>query len=58
MTRHPVVRAHWRDRRGETLFIDARKLGSMVDRTHREFTDEDIVRIAGDLPRLARRTWR
>src|SRR6266849_1584436 len=32
----------FRDRRGETLFIDARKLGSMVDRVHRELTDEDI----------------
>jgi type I restriction enzyme M protein len=29
------------------LFIDARKLGRMVDRTHRELTDEDIARIAG-----------
>ena len=36
----------FRDRRGEILFIDARKLGTMVDRTHRELTDEDIVRIA------------
>jgi type I restriction enzyme M protein len=36
-----------RDRRGEILFIDARKLGRMVDRTHRELTDEDIARIAG-----------
>jgi type I restriction enzyme M protein len=36
-----------RDRRGETLFIDARKLGTMVDRTHRELTDSDIERIAG-----------
>ena len=36
----------WRDRRGEMLFIDARKLGAMVDRTHRELTDEDIARIA------------
>ena len=35
-----------RDRRGEILFIDARKLGRMVDRTHRELTDEDIKRIA------------
>jgi len=35
-----------RDRRGEVLFIDARKLGRMVDRTHRELTDEDIARIA------------
>jgi type I restriction enzyme M protein len=37
----------FRDRRGETLFIDARKLGSMVDRTHRELTDDDLARIAG-----------
>lgn len=37
----------FRDRRGETLFIDARKMGSMVDRVHRELTDEDIARIAG-----------
>ncbi len=35
-----------RDRRGEVLFIDARKLGHMVDRTRREFGDEDISRIA------------
>jgi type I restriction enzyme M protein len=37
----------FRDRRGETLFIDARKLGTMVDRTHKELTDEDLARIAG-----------
>ena len=36
----------FRDRRGSVLFIDARKLGRMVDRTHRELTDEDIARIA------------
>jgi len=36
----------FRDRRGEILFIDARKLGRMVDRTHRELTDEDIRKIA------------
>ena len=36
----------FRDRRGEVLFVDARKLGRMVDRTHRELTDEDIARIA------------
>jgi type I restriction enzyme M protein len=35
-----------RDRRGETLFIDARKMGSMADRTHRELTDDDIQTIA------------
>jgi type I restriction enzyme M protein len=36
----------FRDRRGHVLFIDARKLGALVDRTHRELTDEDIARIA------------
>jgi type I restriction enzyme M protein len=36
----------FRDRRGEVLFIDARKLGSLVDRTHRELNDEDVARIA------------
>ena len=35
------------DRRGEVLFIDARNLGTMVDRTERIFTDEDIAKIAG-----------
>ena len=38
--------ARRRKRGGEVLFIDARKLGRMVDRTHRELTDEDIARIA------------
>ena len=37
--------ARFRGRRGEVLFIDARKLGRMVDRTHRELTDEEIARI-------------
>ena len=35
-----------RDRRGEVLFVDARNLGRMVDRTHRELTTADIRRIA------------
>ena len=43
----------YRDRRDEVLFIDARKLGFMVDRTHRDFAPEDIARIAG-----AYRAWR
>ncbi len=38
--------ARLRDRRGEILFIDARKLGHMVDRTRREFSAEDIAKIA------------
>jgi type I restriction enzyme M protein len=35
-----------RDRRGEVLFIDARKLGRLVDRTHRELSDEEVTSIA------------
>jgi len=37
----------FRDRRGEVLFIDARKMGSMVDRTRRELSPDDIQAIAG-----------
>ena len=36
-----------RKRSGEVLFIDARKLGHMVDRTRKEFSDEDIAKISG-----------
>src|SRR5262249_60713881 len=36
-----------RDRRGEVLFIDARKLGTLVDRTRKEFSDDEIAKIAG-----------
>lgn len=32
--------------KGKTLFIDARKMGYMVDRKHRDFTDEDIKKLA------------
>lgn len=35
-----------RDRRGEVLFIDARKMGVLVDRTRRELTDEEVQKIA------------
>jgi type I restriction enzyme M protein len=35
-----------RARNGQTLFIDARKVGSMVDRTHLELTVADITRVA------------
>jgi len=34
-----------RHRPAETLFIDARQMGQMVDRKHRELTEEDISRI-------------
>lgn len=35
-----------RKRTGEILFIDASELGFMADRTHREFSDEDIAKIS------------
>jgi type I restriction enzyme M protein len=43
----------FRDRRRQTLFIDARKMGHLVDRVHRELSDEEIARIAGTY-----RAWR
>jgi type I restriction enzyme M protein len=43
----------FRDRSGETLFIDARQLGSMIDRTQKELTKEDIAYIANTY-----HTWR
>ena len=36
----------FRDRRGRVLFIDARKLGKMIDRTQKELTAENIARVA------------
>ena len=35
-----------RNRRGHTLFIDARKLGALVDRTHKDFSEEEIDKVA------------
>lgn len=37
----------FRDRKGETLFIHAERLGSMSDKTHRELSHEEIQQIAG-----------
>src|SRR5258708_28367499 len=42
-----------RDRRGETLFIDARKMGILIDRIHRELTSEEVTKIADTY-----HTWR
>ncbi|WP_299774682.1 class I SAM-dependent DNA methyltransferase [uncultured Pseudoteredinibacter sp.] len=36
----------YRDRQGETLFIDARQMGQMASRIHKELTTEDIAKIA------------
>ncbi|PKQ62528.1 DNA methyltransferase [Labilibaculum filiforme] len=35
----------YRNREGETLFIDARNMGTMVDRTHKELTADDLAAI-------------
>lgn len=32
--------------KGKTLFIDARKMGAMVDRKHRDFSDDDIQKLS------------
>lgn len=37
----------FKNRQGILLFIDARKLGVLKDRVHRELTPEDVARIAG-----------
>jgi type I restriction enzyme M protein len=42
-----------RDRRGETLFIDARKFGVLIDRVNRELTEEEVGRISDTY-----RAWR
>ena len=53
LVRTKTPRNERRDRRGEVLFIDARSLGDLVDRTRRELSEEDILRIAN-----AYRAWR
>jgi hypothetical protein len=37
-----------RSRKGETLFIDARKLGTLIDRVHRQLTDADLEKITAE----------
>lgn len=43
----------WRDRRGEILFIDARSLGHMVSRVHKDLSEDDVAQVANAL-----RAWR
>ncbi len=43
----------FRNRSGHTLFIDARKMGTLIDRVHRDLSDEDINKIA-----MAYHAWR
>jgi type I restriction enzyme M protein len=47
LSRNKKARGKYRNRSGQTLFIDARKLGFMVDRVLRGFTAADIEKIAG-----------
>jgi len=47
------AKRHFRDRRKQTLFIDARKLGTLIDRVHRELTDADLQKIV-----TTYHTWR
>lgn len=46
LNRNKKTNPKYRNREGEILFIDARNLGEMVDRTHRELSNEDIKKIA------------
>ena len=41
------ARRGFRDRRQQTLFIDARKMGTLIDRVHRELTDDDLMLLTG-----------
>lgn len=47
LTRNKAARNGWRDRKGEILFINTRNFGYMKDRVTRDFTMEDVGRIAG-----------
>jgi type I restriction enzyme M protein len=46
LARNKNIGGKLRDRRGEVLFIDARKLGILVDRTRKEYSDDDIAKIS------------
>jgi len=46
ITKNKKANGH-RDRQGETLFIDARKLGNMETRVHKVLDDADIEKVAG-----------
>jgi type I restriction enzyme M protein len=46
LTRSKAARSGWHDRKGQTLFIDARNLGYMKDRVLRDFKLEDVAKVA------------
>lgn len=52
LARDKTANGH-RNRKGEVLFIDARNMGHMIDRTRRDFSDSDIAKITG-----AYHSWR
>lgn len=45
ITRNKAAQGY-RNRKGEILFIDARKIGFMADRTHKELSDDDVKSIS------------
>jgi len=47
MGRNRKTTARHRGREQETLFIDARKLGHLVSRRHRELSNDDLIKISG-----------
>ena len=46
LTKNKKARDKYRSRSGQTLFVDARNLGVMVDRVLRDFSPADIAKIA------------
>jgi type I restriction enzyme M protein len=56
LTKSKKARGEYRDRSGQTLFIDARKLGYMIDRVLRAFTAEDLEKIIGTFRKWKRST--
>ena len=46
LTKNKKARGKYQDRSGQTLFIDARNLGFMLDRVRRDFATEDTAKIA------------
>lgn len=49
LTKSKAARGDWKDRKGQTLFIDARNLGYMKDRVLRDFKPEDVARLGYSL---------
>ena len=54
LTKSKKAWGDYRDRSGQTLFIDARKLGYMIDRVLRDFATEDLRKIAGTFQKWKR----